>query len=146
MVHDPRECVNKHAFCSTCIFAWSMTYGANSDKCPMCRVKQPTYQENKEIDKQLGDKRVRCPEESCTFVSPLRFFLHHSHGRARFCNDGIDLESLRRSRPAPQGPSGLPPLGVIFFPNPPGGARSVGGGATGQRLVNVRDQIQQVKL
>ena len=44
-------------------------------------------------------QRVRCPEEACTFRSPMKIFLMHTHGRALYSNDGINLESLRPSRP-----------------------------------------------
>jgi hypothetical protein len=37
IVNDCRQCDNKHLFCHTCILAWSMTFGENSQKCPMCR-------------------------------------------------------------------------------------------------------------
>jgi len=30
-------CDNKHVFCHSCILAWSMTFGENSQKCPFCR-------------------------------------------------------------------------------------------------------------
>ena len=44
-------------------------------------------------------QRVQCPEKGCSFRSPVKIFLMHSHGKANFSNEGIDLESLRPSRP-----------------------------------------------
>ena len=49
LVREARECTNKHLFCHTCVFAWSLTYGENSQKCPMCRADQRTYRPNKEV-------------------------------------------------------------------------------------------------
>lgn len=133
VLKETKECINKHMFCATCIFAWSMTYGANSDKCPVCRAEQKDYKSNKDIDSKLGLKRVKCPEEKCTFTSPLKFFLHHSHGKERYSNEGINLEQLKRRRPQP-GP------GVIILPML---SQSVGGLGPAMGL---RSQLQQGRL
>ncbi|XP_013387331.1 uncharacterized protein DDB_G0283357 [Lingula anatina] len=133
-----KQCQNKHLFCGTCIFAWSMTYGANSDKCPVCRVVQTDYADNKEIDKQLGDKKVKCHEATCSFSAPLKIFLLHSHGRQQFNNDDVDWASLRSQRPSPPRAVGLqfPSLGgLIVLPTLGPGPR--------QQVTDVRDQIRQ---
>ena len=87
------------------------------------------------MDKLLNDKRVKCPEDDCTFRSPLRIFLMHSHGRARYANDDVDLESLR-----PQRPTNMP--GLIILP----GGLALAGGLPGgaQRAAHIREQLQQV--
>lgn len=107
---DPRNCNNKHIFCATCVFAWSMTYGANSDKCAVCRVKQQDYHNNKKIEAEMMHKYVRCPHAGCALRCPLRDFLQHSHGIEY--NNTKDLSSIRRPRqlPHPQG-------GLIFLPS-----------------------------
>lgn len=111
-----KECDNGHLFCTTCVFAWSMTYGANSDKCPVCRSKQAEYRPRAEVDESIGRKRVRCPEPACSFRAPLTYLLKHSHGAERFGMGSVDLESLRRSRPAPVNPFLAAGSGVIFLP------------------------------
>lgn len=37
IANECRCCDNKHAFCRSCILAWTMTFGENSQKCPFCR-------------------------------------------------------------------------------------------------------------
>ena len=65
ILNEPRQCCNKHLFCETCIFAWSMTYGENSQKCPVCRSEQRKYEPNSDIRRLLWDKQVACPEDKC---------------------------------------------------------------------------------
>ena len=98
IVNECRQCDNRHLFCQTCAFAWTLTYGENSQKCPMCRCDQREYKQNKEVDKVLLDKRVHCQEEGCSFKSPLKIFLMHSHGKLKYSNAHVDLESLRPAR------------------------------------------------
>ena len=116
VLREPQQCDNKHKFCATCVFAWSMTYGANSDKCPVCRSKQHEYARDRKIESELAMKWVKCPEKGCALRCPLRDFLQHSHGMKLYANQaGTDLNSLRRERPAPINPVGHP--GIVFLPS-----------------------------
>ena len=83
LLKEARQCDNKHHFCHTCIFAWSLTLGANSQKCPVCRCEQRSYLLDKELDQCMGEKRVNCPEIGCSFASPLKILLMHSHGKIK---------------------------------------------------------------
>lgn len=85
ILNDARQCRNKHNFCASCIFAWSLTTSANSDKCPVCRSKG-SYQKNEKLNNMLFHKRVQCPEPKCKYRGFLKFFLTHSHGFDRFNN------------------------------------------------------------
>ena len=67
VLNEPRQCDNKHLFCETCIFAWSMTYGENSQRCPVCRCEQKRYDTNVDVRRKLWDKVIRCPEDKCQF-------------------------------------------------------------------------------
>ena len=157
ILNEPRQCCNKHLFCETCIFAWSMTYGENSQKCPVCRSEQSKYEANSDIRRVLWDKQVSCPEDKCEhkvrsslhhdilwnvryicyastcslLQSCLRAFLMHSHGKTRFSNEHVDLESLR-----PERPEGAR---LIVLPN-----ISVQGGTRTERVTSLRDQIHHV--
>lgn len=112
-MRDPQQCDNNHKFCATCVFAWSMTYGANSDKCPVCRCKQHEYARDRRTDTELSMKWVKCPEKGCALRCPLRDFLQHSHGMKLYATSS-DLNSLRRERPAPVNPMGN--SGIVFLP------------------------------
>lgn len=104
MLRNPQQCDNKHKFCATCVFAWSMTYGANSDKCPVCRCKQPQYSKDVKLKLDISSKTVKCPEIGCTLRCPLSDFLKHSHGMKMYDNtDSNMLDDLRQTsrRPAP---------------------------------------------
>ncbi len=94
----------------------------------MCRNNQPHYQPNKDIDQQLEARPVKCNEAACSFNSPLKVFLMHSHGRQKYVNNRNDLESLRPARP--------PGARMIVF---------AGTGQTGERVTQLRDQLTQVK-
>ncbi|KAK2177355.1 hypothetical protein NP493_603g01019 [Ridgeia piscesae] len=108
VVKDCHECMNKHIFCHSCIVAWTMTSGQNSNRCPLCRCEQTAYAQNRAVDRQLENKRVKCPHEDCWMTrAPLRSFLTHNHGRTDFSNADIDLESLQRQHVA--GPDLLTP-------------------------------------
>lgn len=111
---DPKQCDNKHNFCATCIFAWSMTYGANCDKCPVCRHKQQDYLSNRKANTEIMQQWVKCPETGCALRCPLRDFMQHSHGIKQY---GVtpELDRLRRTRPEPVTP--LPSSSVVMFPN-----------------------------
>lgn len=98
VVNECRQCANHHKFCVTCIFAWSLTYGENSQLCPVCRNPQESYEVCKEASDKLQNRQVKCDETGCDFRAPLRIFLLHSHGRAKYSNSSIDLESLRPPR------------------------------------------------
>ena len=37
IANDCRLCDNDHVFCHSCIVAWSMTFGDNAHRCPVCR-------------------------------------------------------------------------------------------------------------
>ena len=91
---------------------------------------QKEYAENKDVNKSLQDKKVLCPEEACTFKAPLKIFLMHTHGKQKFSNSHVDLESLRPSRP-----SGAR---VIMLPT-----LTLGEPRTPRGLV-IRSQLQQV--
>ncbi|KAI0231060.1 hypothetical protein LSAT2_018573 [Lamellibrachia satsuma] len=96
VVKDCHECRNKHIFCHSCIVAWMMTSGRNSQRCPLCRCAQTEYTSNAEVDRLVLDKRVKCPHENCWFAAaPLKVFLMHSHGRIDFSNANVDLDHLR---------------------------------------------------
>ncbi len=57
ILKDAVECGNKHLFCHTCVFAWTMTYGENSQTCPVCRCEQRNhYAPNLEINKKISEK------------------------------------------------------------------------------------------
>lgn len=83
-----------------------------------------------QVDKLLKDKRVKCPEASCTFRSPLGVFLMHSHGRQRFVNEQVDLESLRPTRPTHLSEQVIILPGIAI----PGMVRAA----------NIREQLQEV--
>lgn len=103
MLRNAQQCDNKHKFCATCAFAWSMTYGANSDKCPVCRSKQHMYSSDVNTDKEISSKWVKCSEIGCSLKCTLKDFLQHSHGIKLFGNgDSSTLDKLRQTRrPAP---------------------------------------------
>ena len=58
------------------------------------RCNQTEYHVDKELDDQLKDKQVCCLTESCSFKSPLRFFLLHSHGRTNYSNADVDFDRI----------------------------------------------------
>ena len=60
VVKDCHECKNKHLFCHSCIVAWSMTSGQNSQCCPYCRCEQTVYASNKAVDR-LIEVCTACP-------------------------------------------------------------------------------------
>ncbi|ELU03701.1 hypothetical protein CAPTEDRAFT_217937 [Capitella teleta] len=123
IVNDCRQCDNKHLFCHTCVFAWSMTFGENSQKCPMCRCPQTEYLTNKEVNRILDDKRVQCYEDTCRFRSPLKIFLMHSHGKAKFSNVHVDFSRLHPPRSQARNP-----------------------GSRVERAVGIRTQLQQGRV
>ncbi|XP_067933180.1 uncharacterized protein [Watersipora subatra] len=117
VLHDPRKCDNDHKFCNTCVFAWSMTYGANSDKCPVCRSKQLEYSKDSQTATEISLKWVKCPEPGCALRCTLADFLRHSHGIKRFANsDSNAMDNVRQTRRPP--PIGALPAGadLVFLP------------------------------
>lgn len=117
MLRDPRQCDNSHKFCNTCVFAWSMTYGANSDKCPVCRNKQLEYSKDNKIDAEISLKWIKCPETGCALRCSLGDFLRHSHGMKLFQNSNSDAMANARQmrRPPPIGSLSTGP-NVLFLP------------------------------
>lgn len=135
IINECRQCDNSHAFCRSCIVAWSLTYGENARKCPFCRCTQDEYHPNKTIDSLIGDKRVRCLEEGCNFRAPVKIFLMHSHGKAAYSNAEVDFEKLK------------PPPAHLFV-LPPFALSSRSGRVTGirEQLLQGRMMIQQMML
>lgn len=80
-----------------------MTYGANSDKCPVCRHKQQQYLTNRKANTEIMQQWVKCPESGCALRCPLTDFMQHSHGIKLY---GVtpQLDRLRRPRPDPVTP------------------------------------------
>ncbi|KAK2161737.1 hypothetical protein LSH36_110g01028 [Paralvinella palmiformis] len=140
IVNECRQCDNRHFFCHTCSFAWTLTYGENSQKCPMCRCEQRDYKQNKDVDKVLLDKRVHCQEDGCHFKSPLKIFLMHSHGKVKYSNTHVDLESLRPARPQGARLLVLPSLGI----SGPGASRQLRGTVIRHQLHQGRVMIHQM--
>lgn len=77
-----------------------MTYGANSDKCPVCRIVQRDYVKNRKLELEIQQKWVKCPEPGCALRCTLSEFLQHSHGVKHF-GANADLSNIRRPRPPP---------------------------------------------
>jgi len=71
-----------------------MTYGSNSDKCPVCRSKQQDYMKHNKLDSELEYKWVKCPEPGCALRCPLRDFLQHSHGKHKSVITYVRYETL----------------------------------------------------
>lgn len=130
IVNECRQCSNNHKFCATCIFAWSLTFGENSQLCPVCRNPQTSYEECKEVVNKLQNRMVKCDGEGCSDKFPLRIFLLHSHGRSKYSNSGIDLESLRPPRLS----------GRHFF------ISGLDAGTPRDRMNGLRGQLSQVSL
>ncbi|XP_013408267.1 uncharacterized protein LOC106172197 [Lingula anatina] len=103
VANDVRQCRNRHNFCASCLFAWSMTSGANCDKCPVCRAPGP-YHKNTKLNTELLEKRVQCLDEKCKWRGPLKFYLTHRHGFDKFNNFGQDILDVPFiNRPSGQG-------------------------------------------
>lgn len=103
ILRDVKQCDNKHRFCATCVFAWSMTYGANSDKCPVCRSKQTEYSDDDKYNQEILNCWVKCPEAGCALRCTLQDFLRHSHGMKLYESSSVTaLERAKLTRrPAP---------------------------------------------
>ena len=94
-----------------------MTYGANSDKCPVCRSKQHEYSKDVKIATEISLKWVKCPETGCALRCSLSDFLRHSHGMKLFASsDSNAMDNVRQTRRPP--PIGSLSTGaeVLFLP------------------------------
>ncbi|KAK2167840.1 hypothetical protein LSH36_23g05075 [Paralvinella palmiformis] len=74
---DPRQCVNAHLFCATCIFTWTLSSsGDNRDKCPVCRS-PGRYRPDLKAESRLNRKHVVCTEDRCKWKGTLSAFKKH---------------------------------------------------------------------
>ncbi|KAF6034974.1 hypothetical protein EB796_006717 [Bugula neritina] len=85
LAKDAHVCTNKHLFCASCIYAWSLTSDSNTDRCPVCRV-SGTYSSDDIITSQLNSMPVRCVR--CQWKGQLGDYRCHSHGLE---DAGVDL-------------------------------------------------------
>ncbi|GFO21800.1 tnf receptor-associated factor 2 [Plakobranchus ocellatus] len=73
------QCVNNHKFCNSCLIVWSTTgQYANRIRCPVCRT-HGYYFRNSELDDRIGDKKVKCLMESCSWTGLLKHLATHRH-------------------------------------------------------------------
>jgi hypothetical protein len=97
----------------------------------MHRCRQLEYVVDKALENSLGDKRVRCTVESCSFKAPLRIYLMHGHGKVSYSNAGVDYAKLHDQR------------AQISMPLPPILAMADADGTNGP-AATVREQLLQV--
>jgi len=95
------------------------------------RCSQTEYHVDSETEDQLKDKRVRCLSDSCSFTSPLRVFLLHSHGRTNYSNADVDFDRIQSEQHR-------------FFPLPSLAALEVDSEAAG--AMDIREQLLQVSV
>ena len=93
------------------------------------RSLQSEYVVNKQLAEQLGNKRVGCLAEGCSFKAPLRIFLMHSHGKTGFSNAEVDFDKLLVDR------SQLCLSPTLVLPD----------GDAGGRPATIREQLLQVE-
>ncbi|RUS87961.1 hypothetical protein EGW08_004239 [Elysia chlorotica] len=73
------QCVNNHKFCHSCLLVWSTTgQYANRIRCPVCRT-HGYYFRNGELDDRIGEKKVKCLMESCSWSGLLKHLSSHRH-------------------------------------------------------------------
>lgn len=111
-----------------------MTYGANSDKCPVCRSKQQEYSKDTKIAAEISFKWVKCPETGCPLRSSLTDFLQHSHGIKLYGdNNSTAMDNIRDTRRPP--PIGSLSTGaeLLFLPT----LNRTSGGGPGVREVRL---------
>ncbi|GFR77023.1 TNF receptor-associated factor 2 [Elysia marginata] len=73
------QCVNNHKFCHSCLLVWSTTgQYANRIRCPVCRT-QGYYFRNSDLDDRIGEKKVKCLMESCSWSGLLKHLASHRH-------------------------------------------------------------------
>lgn len=95
-----------------------MTYGANSDKCPVCRNKQAEYSKDVKSSTEIALKWIKCPETGCALRCSLADFLQHSHGIKLYANSNPEaLDTVRRQtrRPPPIGSLSVGP-DILYLP------------------------------
>lgn len=73
------QCVNNHKFCRSCLWVWAKTgQYVNRTRCPVCRT-QCDYFRNHDLDDRIGEKKVKCLMESCSWSGSLKRLASHRH-------------------------------------------------------------------
>ena len=119
------QCVNNHKFCHSCLLVWSTTgQYANRIRCPVCRT-HGYYFRNSELDDRIGEKKVKCLMESCSWSGLLKHLCSHRHttyGASGGPGDSDSFNSSSMPRLAQASPRTIPS----------GSSRFVGTGLTTQ--------------
>lgn len=113
IIKETMQCVNNHKFCHSCLLVWSTTgQYANRIKCPVCRT-HGYYFRDSDLDDRIGNKKVKCHLDTCTWSGKCKQLLSHKH--TTYGDDKPDSgDSTVLPRLSQASPS-VPPVGGSRF-------------------------------